>query len=144
MTERAVVHTTFVIERTYPAPRKRVFNAWADKQAKAKWFPTKELDFRIGGREFNEGKAPNGNVYIFDARYEDIVLDERIVYSYFMLVNGQRMSVSVTTVQFKTEGSGTKLVYTEMGAFLDGLDDPKLREQGTAAMLTNLGKVLEG
>jgi uncharacterized protein YndB with AHSA1/START domain len=144
MTDRVIVHTTFVIERTYPAARKRVFNAWADKATKAKWFPTQEMDFRLGGRELNEGKAPNGDVYVFDARYEDIVPDERIIYSYYMTKNGQRISVSVTTVAFMTEGNGTKLVYTEMGAFLDGLDEPKMREHGTGELLNNLGKMLAG
>jgi hypothetical protein len=37
---------------------------------------------------------------------------------------------------------GTKLTYTEQGAFLDGIDKPEAREEGTAWMLDNLGKYL--
>ena len=145
MSERQAVHATFVIERNYPAAPKRVFHAWADRQAKAKWFPAGDVfDFRVGGREFNKGKAPNGNVYTYDARYEDIVPGERIVYSYYMLMNDQRISVSVSTVEFKPSGTGTKLVYTEQGVFLDGLDESKFREHGTGELLNALGKVLEG
>ena len=38
MTERNVTHATFVIERTYGAAPARVFNAFADAAAKARWF----------------------------------------------------------------------------------------------------------
>ena len=89
MSERSVAHATFVIERTYDAAPARVFNAWADPVAKARWFGpgelTKgghELDFRVGGREINRGGPPGGAVYTFDACYQDIVPDERIVYTY--------------------------------------------------------------
>ena len=36
MTERSVTHSTFVLERVYPAAPARVFNAFADPKAKAK------------------------------------------------------------------------------------------------------------
>jgi uncharacterized protein YndB with AHSA1/START domain len=38
MTGRSVVHATFVLERVYPASPSRVFNAFTDPKAKAKWF----------------------------------------------------------------------------------------------------------
>jgi uncharacterized protein YndB with AHSA1/START domain len=38
MTDRKVTHATFSIERTYGAPPERVFRAFADPEAKAKWF----------------------------------------------------------------------------------------------------------
>ena len=68
MTERSIVHGSFVIERSYPAAPARVFAAWADPQIKARWFGDpgesgsgpSEFEFRVGGREFSTGKAPNG------------------------------------------------------------------------------------
>ena len=56
----------------------------------------------------------------------------------------QRISVSLATVELKPEGEGTKLVLTEMGAFLDGLDNVQAREEGTKVLLDNLGKALAG
>jgi hypothetical protein len=36
------------------------------------------------------------------------------------------------------DAEGTTLTYTEQGVFLDGIDDPELRERGTADLLDNL------
>jgi uncharacterized protein YndB with AHSA1/START domain len=149
MSERSVEHATFVVERTYDASPARVFAAWADPVAKASWFGGGEseggefeLDFRVGGRELNSGAAPDGNVYTFEGRYQDIVPDQRIVYSYDMLLGETRISVSLATVELKLEGDGTRLVFTEQGAFLDGLDTPAQREQGTGGLLDALGEQL--
>ena len=83
MTERSrsITHATFVVERTYPVAPARVFAAWSNPAIKATWFgdPSEnnndsiEFDFRVGGREFSSGKAPNGQSYSYDARYQDIV-----------------------------------------------------------------------
>jgi len=51
-----------------------------------------------------------------------------------------RISVSVTTVEFKPEDGGTKLIYTEQGVFLDGHDTPEQREHGTNILLDKLGE----
>jgi uncharacterized protein YndB with AHSA1/START domain len=139
MSNRSATHSTFVIERSYGASPARVFAAWADRNAKGQWFGPggeheHELDFREGGREHA--------VYSYDAIYEDIVQDERIVYAYNMHRDGVRMSVSVTTVELLADGAGTRLRYTEQGVFLDGEDKPELREHGTKEILDKLGETL--
>jgi uncharacterized protein YndB with AHSA1/START domain len=148
MTERSVEHATFAVERTYEASPARVFAAWADPEAKARWFGGSgeegefELDFRVGGRERTRGGPEGGPVFTFDGRYQDIVPDERIVYSYDMHLDKTRISVSLATVEFKPDGDGTTLIFTEQGAFLDGHDTPAQREQGTGSLLDALGKQL--
>jgi uncharacterized protein YndB with AHSA1/START domain len=149
MTERSVTHATFVVERTYDASPDRVFAAWADPAAKARWFGNPddgvdefELDFRVGGRELSRGTAPNGKAYTYEARYQDIVPDDRIVYAYDMHLEEARISVSLSTVQLSPEGEGTRLTYTEQGAFLDGLETPEQREQGSGALFDALGEEL--
>jgi len=65
------------------------------------------------------------------------------VYSYEMYKNGARLSVSVATIEFAKAGDGTKLTWTEQGAYLDGIDGadvPALRKEGTAEMLDGLVK----
>jgi uncharacterized protein YndB with AHSA1/START domain len=38
-----------------------------------------QLDFAVGGRELARGIAPNDQPYVYDAQYQDIVPNERIV-----------------------------------------------------------------
>ncbi|CAM4408801.1 MAG: SRPBCC family protein [Paenibacillus macerans] len=144
MTERFVKHATFVVERTYAAPPARVYRAWADPAAKAKWFSKADIfEFRVGGREYSSGGPPEGPVFTFDACYQEIVPEQRIVYSYTLDSGDERISVSLTTVELIPIEGGTKLVFTEQGAFFDGHDTPEVREQGTSEMLDTLGNTLE-
>jgi hypothetical protein len=48
----------------------------------------------------------------------------------------------LATVELKPEGNGTRLIYTEHGAHLDGYDTPAGREEGTRDLLDKLGEVL--
>ena len=144
---RTVVHASFAIERVYPATAARVFAAWADRGAKARWFSCHEgyaLDFRVGGRESNRGGPPGGPVYACDALFHDIVPNERIVYGYDLRRDDALVSVSLVTVEFAPAEGGTRLVFTEQGVFLDGHDTPDHREHGTRLGLERLVAELEG
>jgi uncharacterized protein YndB with AHSA1/START domain len=149
--KRSVTHATFVIERDYDASPATVFGAWADLKAKSQWFVGPEdwganehrLDFRVGGREFSRGGPRGGPVHTYDALYFDIVQNQRIVYAYDMHLDDKRISVSVATVEFKPAGRGTRLSFTEQGAFLDGYDDAGSREHGTGELLDALGRALQ-
>jgi uncharacterized protein YndB with AHSA1/START domain len=151
MSGRSTHHATFVIERTYDAAPERVFNAFADHEAKGRWFvgpddwsqDDHEFDFRVGGRERLAGGPPEGPVHSFDALYWDIVPNERIVYTYDMHLDDRRMSVSLATIELEPAGSGTRLTFTEQGVFLDGLDDGTQREEGTRGLLDQLGEALQ-
>jgi uncharacterized protein YndB with AHSA1/START domain len=141
----SITHGSFTIERTYDAPPDRVFKAWADPAAKATWFAAgdaHELDFRIGGRELNQGEY-EGSVYRYDALYHDIVEEERIVYTYDMYKDDARISVSLGTIELRGAGDGTKLTYTENSAFFDGSDTPAQRQEGTESILDALGESLK-
>jgi uncharacterized protein YndB with AHSA1/START domain len=148
MSERSVEHATFVVERKYEAPPERAFAAWADPEAKARWYVDSdaqlELDFRVGGRERSRGTAPGGRRYSYEALYHDIVQAQRIVYTYEMHLEGTRISVSLATVEFTPLGeTGTRLVFTEQGAFLDGHEFPARRAEGMGSLLDALGKELQ-
>lgn len=143
MKERNANHATFVIERVYATSPERVFAAWADASKKALWFQQSvEFDFRVGGRELNQGGPPGGPIYTFEAYYQEIVTGQRIVYSYIMDLGNTRISVSVVTIEIEPTEVGTRMVFTEQGVFLDGHDTPAQREHGTNAMLDKLGEVL--
>ena len=147
MTSHSIAHGTFVIERTYPASPARVFRAWADPEMKKRWFGdgtgsgTKIFEFREGGRELVESGEGAGS-FGFDVLYQDIVDNNRIVYTYQMTMGGQRISVSVAAVELFADGSGTRLTVTEHGCFLDGLDTVDQRKRGTEGLLDALGTEL--
>jgi uncharacterized protein YndB with AHSA1/START domain len=65
------------------------------------------------------------------------------VFAYDMLLDGRLTSVSLTTIELcPDDGGGTHLVFTEHGAFLDGLEDPPEREHGTSLLLDGLDALL--
>jgi uncharacterized protein YndB with AHSA1/START domain len=159
MTEHSVVHSTFVIERNYRASPARVFAAFANQATKRRWFAEGEewevdeftMDFRVGGREFArfrfkgsavKGAPAAGSAIRNDTIYQDIVPDRRIVIAYTMMVGEKRMSASLATIELVPSADGTRLTYTEQGAFLDGVDNPQSREAGWRELLQKLDEEL--
>jgi uncharacterized protein YndB with AHSA1/START domain len=146
MSERSVSHGTFVIERTYDASPARVFGAFTTAAAKMRWFGINEgleLDFRVGGREVGRGGPPEDRVYTYDGVYLDIVPNERIVSSYTMDRGTTRISASLATIEFRPDGKGTRLTFTEQGAFLDGHDDAAQRQHGWTELFAALAQEVE-
>lgn len=149
MVERSIVHGSFTVERTYRHSPATVFSAWAKPEFKRQWFGSPEegntehiFEFRVGGREFNQGKVGD-DTYTFDVRYQDIVEANRIIYTYEMKLNGERISVSVASVELRPEAEGTRMIVREDGVFLDGLDTVKQREDGTNYLIDQLGQWLD-
>lgn len=150
MTERSVQHASFTIERIYEFTPAEVFAAFASAEAKGRWLfaPDEapkdgdEFDFRVGGRDHFTVKMPDGPTNTYDALYYDIVPDRRIIYSYEMYADDARISVSVATVDLTPVEGGTRLTFTEQGAYLDGLDLPEEREHGTGQVLDDFGRAL--
>jgi uncharacterized protein YndB with AHSA1/START domain len=92
----------------------------------------------------NRGGPPGGPVYTYQSEFRDIVPEQRIVYTYEMYTDETRISVSVATVQFESQGATTQLVITEQGVFLDGHDTVAQREEGTRSLLDSLAATLPG
>lgn len=152
MTSSSAIHDTFTIERHYPVPVARVFEAFSSLEAKTAWGGMREIqpatgaaaesefDFCVGGHE-RHGHVWRGRTHRYHAVYFDIVPNHRIVYVYEMHADGIRMSVSVTTIEFAETETGTALTFTEQGAFLNGVDGPEapvLRRNGSAEVLDHL------
>jgi uncharacterized protein YndB with AHSA1/START domain len=146
----SVVHADFTIERQYDCIPSQTFSAFSDSELKRQWFAVPgswenvvwEHDFRVGGGEVNAGGPPGSPVFTFRSRFHEIATDERIVFAYDLLTDERLMSVSLTTIEFFPAEAGTRLVFTEQGAFFDGLDDPAEREHGTGKLLDALGERL--
>jgi uncharacterized protein YndB with AHSA1/START domain len=151
MTERSVTHATFTIERVYDASPARVFKAFADPAAKRRWFAEGEgweiekfeTDFRVGGFERSRFCFRGGAPITNDTVFQNIVPNERIIIAYWMTIDGNPISSSQATMEFRKEVAGTRLVFTEQGAYLDGYDNVDQREAGTRELLEALDKELK-
>ncbi|MFF1822552.1 SRPBCC family protein [Kribbella sp. NPDC058245] len=137
----AVTHSTFTLERRYPAPVEQVFEAWANPEARKRWMAQgaeHSQDFTVGGLEVVKGFDGEGRPLTYEARYAEIVPNERIITTSTLRAGSQLSTTSVTSVEFQPDGTETVLVLTEHGAYLPGQEQPEWREQGTAQQLDTL------
>ena len=145
MSDRSVTHGTFVIERNYPVAPEKVFAAFADSAKKRQWFVDDDasgvedfgMDFRVGGTERKRFSNKYG-VFTNDTVYLDIVPNRRIVFAYTMSMGERRISSSHATVELVAGGKETNLIFTEQGAFFEGADGAKMREDGWRQLLNQL------
>ncbi|MFN3515118.1 MAG: SRPBCC domain-containing protein [Phenylobacterium sp.] len=148
-----ITNAMFTIERVLNASPARVFAAYASLEAKGAWFKApsevetlnRDFDFRVGGKERFHARWPDGKVTDFQAVYHDIAENERIILVYDMFHNGEKLSVSLLTLELRAEGEKTRLIHTEQGSYLTGgVEAVKGREHGTAWHIDNLAALLEG
>jgi len=152
MQEPSVVHRTFVIERSYPTTPERVFAAFSDPVKKRRWMGGEDEGFEIESFEPNfrvdcyerwRFRYKGGPLIKNDVCYQDTVPNRRIVIVYTMTFGDKRVSSSQSTMEFLPTETGTTFIYTEQGAFFDGVDNVEGREEGTRGLLEKLAKELE-
>ena len=139
MTATSIEHTTFRIDRTYPASPAHVFRFWSDPGLKRQWTDCHpdwteiedRFDFRVGGIEAKRWRMADGREQTFGATYLDIVAPHRILYAFEMSQGGTRVSVSLATIVFHAEAGGTQMAYTEQIAFFAGPAALRARIAGT-------------
>jgi uncharacterized protein YndB with AHSA1/START domain len=136
-----VTHSTFTLERHYSASVERVFEAWANPEARKRWMAQgaeHSQDFVVGGIETVKGFDGQGRPLTYQAQYAEIVANERILTTSTLHTGDQLSTVSVTSVEFRADDAGTLLVLTEHGVYLPGQEQPAWREHGTAKQLDAL------
>lgn len=147
-----VTHDTFVCTRSVQADPARAFRAWSEVDIKRKWFAgppdrwteaDRTFDFRVGGKETLLGLFQAGGSSFYDATFLDIVPNERIVYAYRMSVDGELISVSLSTVEFSTNGTGAEVRYTEQAAYYHPEMGRESRQHGTEVLMDNFAASLE-
>jgi uncharacterized protein YndB with AHSA1/START domain len=153
--EQSVIHSTFVIERSYPTTPERVFAALADPAKKRRWFAEGdnheveefEMDFQVGGTErtryrFKPGTPFPGISFMNDGNFQDIVANRRVVVASTMTFGDRRISSSLTTFELLPTEKGTDLIFTHQGAFYEGSDGPERREEGWRKLIDKFGQEL--
>jgi uncharacterized protein YndB with AHSA1/START domain len=107
------------LNRTFAAPRDRVFRAWTDAREFAQWFhPSADyktvitrLDLRVGGKYSLEMHHKEGNIHRLNGVYEEIQPPERLVFTWCWQEDGV-LRESVVTILFKDLGGSTEVSLT--------------------------------
>jgi uncharacterized protein YndB with AHSA1/START domain len=146
------VHTDFTIERRLKTSPRHAFRFWSEKELKSRWNDCHtdwtvledDFDFRVGGTEHKHWRTPEGRELTFTAHYLDIVHAEQIIYAYQMTFAGTRLSASLVTLTFTPSDDGTRLIFVEQVAILEGgVDAKQQRLFGTEAGMDRLAELVE-
>ena len=112
---------TLVTTRVFDAPRALVYQAWTDPTQLARWFPPEgfssprcEVDPRPGGVFRVDMQAPaappfDGAVFPGPGVFDEVVPNERLVFTMRPEIGGQPMPAVRMTVRFTDEGRKTRL-----------------------------------
>jgi uncharacterized protein YndB with AHSA1/START domain len=154
-----VNHSTFTLERSFPASSERIFSAFADPAKKIRWFAdgrTMEvvefsMDFRVGGNDRTRYRTSpdsplKGAILRNDTRYLEIQPNHRIVIAYTMGIEtggeNRPFSASLATFELLPTATGTDVLFTEQSAFFEHSDGPEIRKQGWTGLLKSLAEAL--
>jgi uncharacterized protein YndB with AHSA1/START domain len=144
-------HATITLERTYRAPLERVFSEFAEPVARARWSsPSNDVliydhtDFRAGGRDLFRCGPKNDAKFRGETLYHLIVPNKRVVSSETLDEDGQRLAVSLNTLDLEATGESTNLKLTVQMVSLVGAGMIKGYESGHDSALENLARHLSG
>ncbi len=156
MEQPKVVHSTFVVERSFAQPPEAVFSAFSDPGKARRWYAEGEghtlveftSDFRVGGTQmlrYKLGpKTPVAGMTIRNqAQFQEIQSNRRIVTSTTMDLEEQRILASLVTVELTATGSGTDLVLTQQGVYFSSGLTPAMIEAGWRGLLESLARELD-
>jgi uncharacterized protein YndB with AHSA1/START domain len=142
-----LTHATLVLERRYEATPSRVFNAWADVEARKRWStpaPTISIEyerseFKEGGRDVSYCVENGKREHVADVTYLHIAQDRSIVFAEAVSLHGKKLSTALISVEFAAAGAGTALLVTLQIAAFDA-DMENGYQFGWSSALDNLTK----
>ena len=151
-TSRCVTHETLTFERTLKVTPQRVFAAYADVAARARWGVPSDTaaivysaaNFTVGGQDDYRCGGKDDLRFSGITRYEDIVRNQRIVYVESISTQGKLLAVSLITWELLPHANGTRLIITDQLTALDGSDIGAGTRFGMNAALDNLARELMG
>lgn len=106
-----------VLTRVYPVAPEKVWRAWTDPQALARWFgpgaadsvSRAELDLRVGGRYRIVFGAPDGSEHEASGVYTEVVPLRRLVFTWIR--RGMPEADSQVTIELRPFDDGTELSF---------------------------------
>ena len=113
---------TVEFQRVLRAPAERIYRAFLDPDAMAKWLPphgftgrVHEMDARVGGRyRMSFTQLSNGHVHSFGGTFLELVPGERIAHT-DRFDDPNLPGEMVTTIRFRTVQVGTEVNIEQAG-----------------------------
>lgn len=147
MPEIANDDTALEIRRSYPASPERVFRAWTEAPALARWFAPSDdyqaivhsLDVRVGGGYKIEMKHSGGASHVAYGEYRQLEPWSRLAFTWRWEAN-PNMPETLVTVEIRPDGDSSELVLTHQR-----FADAKMRDdhgQGWNGCLERLARAL--
>ncbi|WP_430905770.1 SRPBCC family protein [Maribacter sp. 2-571] len=111
-----LANRTLTLERTFNAPIALVWEAWTQSEHIAQWWAPNgmaldvvEHDFSVGGKWKYTMEMPDGNQFISEGVYSEIVPQKKIVTS----ADFRPMTEGVALhIQFEADGDKTKFTFS--------------------------------
>ena len=140
--------STIHLHRVLRAPPERVWRAFADPVALARWIPpfgflgtVHAMDFRVGGsNRMSFTNFSGGGSHSFGAKYLEIVPHERLVYT-DDFDDPALAGTMVQTITFKPVSCGTELRIEQAG--IPHLIPPEMCYLGWQESLIQLAQLVE-
>jgi uncharacterized protein YndB with AHSA1/START domain len=145
MATNVAVKPSLTIKRRFNAPPAKAYSAWIEPEKIARWFGPpgstvveSKFDARAGGQFMILAKSETGEEFHVSGTVKEAIANERLVYSWAW--RGTPDRVSLVTVDFKPDGTGTLLTLTHEQFFDEAARDR--HRQGWEAVLTKIEALL--
>ena len=145
MEQRLAEKPSLSLQRHYPVAPEKVWRAWTDPQALARWWgpgpgepvSLAELDVRVGGRFRIVFGGPDGKMHECAGVYQEVVPNKKLVFTWSW-PNSTPERISVVTITFSAVNDGTELNFRHEQLF-----DEKARDDHKRGWTATLDKLTE-
>lgn len=103
----AIAPLEVIVNRTFNAPRERVFRAWTEAAELERWFGSDpnatikaKMDVRVGGAYRIEFHSPTGQLFTASGVYREVRRPERLSFTWVATGGPELVEDTLVTVEF--------------------------------------------